>query len=503
MAESIYDVAIIGAGITGASVARELTKTSAKVALIEKENDVSCGSSKANSGIIHGGYDPVPGTLMARLNVRGSELYPDLAEKLHFDYKKTGSLVIAFDEKGKGLLTTLLERGRKNGVKELSIVDSSELHQMEPNLGENALAALYSPSAAIVSPYKATWAFAESAVINGAEFLRNTAVHAIEKTDGGFLIHTGRGSIKTRFVVNAAGLSAGTISEMAGARKYVIKQRRGEYCLLDNKCGTLVHHVLFQTPTELGKGVLVTQTVDGNILIGPSADDQSQDLNEYKGTSALSQAEILEKASLTIPEIPRGNIINSFAGIRAIAYTADSAGNPDKPVDDFIVEEDPEVKGFFNAGGICSPGLSSAPAAAEYLVGLLGKAGLDVTKRTGFVEERRGIAAFSHADVQTQLHLIRENPLYGQIICRCETVTEAEIVQAIHSPLGARDLDGIKRRTRAGMGRCQSGFCSPRVTEILSRELKIPMTSVTKKGGSSYILADSTRNFADGNGGAE
>ena len=492
-----YDVAIIGAGITGACIARELAKTSAKIALIEKENDVACGSSKANSAIVHGGFDPVPGTLMARLNVRGSELYPELAKKLNFDYENNGSLVIAFDEQGRALLNTLLDRGRKNGVKDLRIVESEELHDMEPNLGDNSLAALYSPTAGIMCPYKATWAFAESAVINGAEFFRNTAVHAIEKTDGVFVLRTGHGEIRAKYVVNAAGIFADKVSAMAGARKFVIKQRRGEYCLLDNNCKSLVNHTLFQTPTALGKGVLVTQTVDGNILIGPSADDQSGDMDGYTGTTAVSQADVLAKASLTIPDIPRGNIINSFAGIRAIACETDENGNAGESVEDFIIEEDANVKGFINASGICSPGLSAAPATAEYVAELLKSAGLDVKKRDDFIEERKGITAFHTADIATRLKLIKEDPLYGQIICRCETVTEAEIVQAIRSPLGALDVDGIKRRTRAGMGRCQSGFCSPRVTEILSREAHIPMTSVTKKGGSSFMLAGKTRDFSD------
>ena len=492
-----YDVAIIGAGITGACIARELAKTSAKIALIEKENDVACGSSKANSAIVHGGFDPVPGTLMARLNVRGSELYPELAKKLNFDYENNGSLVIAFDEQGRALLNTLLDRGRKNGVKDLRIVESEELHDMEPNLGDNSLAALYSPTAGIMCPYKATWAFAESAVINGAEFFRNTAVHAIEKTDGVFVLRTGHGEIRAKYVVNAAGIFADKVSAMAGARRFVIKQRRGEYCLLDNNCKSLVNHTLFQTPTALGKGVLVTQTVDGNILIGPSADDQSGDMDGYTGTTAASQADVLAKASLTIPDIPRGNIINSFAGIRAIACETDENGNAGESIEDFIIEEDANVKGFINASGICSPGLSAAPATAEYVAELLKSAGLDVKKRDDFIEERKGITAFHTADIATRLKLIKEDPLYGQIICRCETVTEAEIVQAIRSPLGALDVDGIKRRTRAGMGRCQSGFCSPRVTEILSREAHISMTSVTKKGGASFMLAGKTRDFSD------
>jgi glycerol-3-phosphate dehydrogenase len=497
MTNKIYDVAVIGAGITGACIARELSRTNACVALIEKENDVACGSSKANSGIIHAGYDPVPGSLMAQFNIRGAALYPELAEKLHFDYKRIGSLVIAFDGTGRNTIEALFERGRKNGVEELRIIEAAELHAMEPNLSENAVAALYAPTAAVVSPYKATWAVAESAVINGVNLFCNTMVHAIEKAGGLFILRTGKGIISARFVVNAAGIAAGKVSVLAGGRRFVIKQRRGEYCLFDQKCGTLVNHVLFQTPTELGKGVLVTQTVDGNVLIGPSADDQNAVDDEYKGTTIESQSLILQKASLTIPELPSGFIINSFAGIRALAYTADAAGNPDKPLNDFIIEEDESVHGFFNAAGICSPGFSSAPAIAEYMVKLLAAEGLDIGRRPGFIEERPEIPVFSTADTKTKYALIKKNPLYGRIICRCGMVTEAEIVQAINSPLGARDIDGIKRRTRAGMGRCQGGFCSPRVTEILSREMHIPMESVTKKGGASYILQGKTRDFPE------
>ncbi|MBP3709624.1 MAG: NAD(P)/FAD-dependent oxidoreductase [Treponema sp.] len=494
--QTLFDVAIIGAGIVGSCIARELAKTSAKIVLIEKENDVACGSSKANSAIVHGGFDPLPDTLMARFNVRGTAMYEELAKKLNFEYDKIGSLVLAFDEDGVVLLNKLLERGKANGVPDLRIVASDELHEMEPNVNEDACAALYAPSAGIICPYKATWAFAESAVINGVTFCRNTAVHAIKKEDDLFVLRSGHGEIRAKYVVNAAGLFSDKVSQMAGARVFVIKQRRGEYCLLDNKCKSLVHHTLFQTPTALGKGVLVTPSVDGNILIGPSANDQSGDMSGYTGTTALAQADVLEKASLTIPDIPRGNIINSFAGIRAIACEIDSDGSA-KDIDDFIIEEDAAVKGFINVSGICSPGLSAAPAIAEYVVELLNNAGLNTQRRSGFIEERAGIAAFNTADIQARQKLVKENRLYGQIVCRCETVTEAEIVQAIHTPLGALDVDGIKRRTRAGMGRCQSGFCSPRVTEILSRELQIPMTSITKKGGSSFMLAGKTRDFAD------
>lgn len=484
-----YDVVIIGAGISGACIARELSKTTAKICLLDKEDDVSCGTSKANSGIIHAGYDAKNGTLMAKYNLRGSELFSDLAQKLHFDYKQIGSLVIAFDEDGLEKLQTLLERGNKNGVKNLRIIQKDELFQMEPNLNEEALAALYAPTAAIISPYQATWAIAESAVLNGVTFLRNTAVHSIQKDENqSFILSTTSGQIKTKYVINAAGLKADEISKMAGARDFKIIQRKGEYCLLDNKCINLVNHVLFQTPSPLGKGVLVTQTVDGNILIGPSADDILKEKKDYTGTTSYSQTSILKTARLTIPDIPQRNIINSFAGIRAIAVEPDGT-----PINDFIVEEDKKVSGFINVAGICSPGLTSAPAIAEDVVKILKQAGLKVELNSNFIEERLGIPNFKKADYEEKLELIKKDSRFGQIICRCEMITEGEIVAAIHSPIGAVDLDGVKRRTRAGMGRCQAGFCSPRVTEILSRELQIPMLNVTKRGGTSYVLDSKTR----------
>ncbi len=493
MAEKNYDVAIIGAGITGSCIARELSKTNASICLIEKEDDVSCGSSKANSGIVHAGYDAENGTLMAKYNVRGSEIFEDLSKKLNFDYKRIGSLVLAFDEDGRKKIQTLLERGNKNGVKQLRIVEQEELRQMEPNISEEAVAALYAPTAAIISPYQTTWAFAESAVINGTDFLRSTKVHSIKKADDGtFTLETTKGEIKAKYVVNAAGLFADRISEMAGARKFKIVQRRGEYCLLDNKCANLVNHVLFQTPTALGKGVLVTQTVDGNILIGPSAEDAAISQKNYTGTTTVSQDAILKAANLSVPEIPRRNIINSFAGIRAIAYEENADGEL-KPVNDFIIEEDKTVKGFINVSGICSPGLTSAPAIAEDVVVLLKNAGLKVEENKNFIEERKGIPSFKNASQKDKVALIKYDKRYGQIICRCEMITEGEIVAAIKCPVGAVDLDGVKRRTRAGMGRCQAGFCSPRVTEILSRELGIPMVNVTKRGGTSYILDSKTR----------
>lgn len=482
----IYDIAIIGAGISGACIARELSKYKVNVCIIEKANDVSCGTSKANSGIVHAGYDAVPGTLMAKLNVEGCSIYPELSRQLHFDYKNIGSLVVAFNEKDMEHVQKLYDRGLKNGVKQMKIVNQEELRKLEPNISEEAVGALLAESAGIVSPYMATWAVAENAVMNGVKLFLETEVHGIEKNEL-FTVKTGKGDIQAKCVVNAAGLYADKISAMAGAREYVIKPRRGEYYLLDNKCSNLANHTLFQTPDEMGKGILVTPTVDGNILSGPTASDDGDKTSTQ--TTAAGQNQVFEKSEKTIPNIPRRNIINSFAGVRAVALNPDGTG-----VGDFIIEEDSKVKGFINVGGICSPGLTAAPAIGIYVRELIEKSfGRKFETNPDFVAVRKGIESFTDASDERKAQLIEENPLYGRMICRCEMITEAEIVAAIKSPVGARDLDGVKRRTRAGMGRCQSGFCSPRVTEIIARELDIPMTSVTKNGGCSYILNSKTR----------
>lgn len=496
-----YDVAIIGGGISGASIARELSRYCLNVCILEKENDVSCGTSKGNSGIIHAGYDPEPNTCMARLNIEGVKLYPKLAEELHFDFKLIGSLVIAFGSDDEKILEELLERGKKNGVFELRIIDYDELVKREPHISEDATKALYAPNVAIISPYQATWSLAENAVQNGVKLFTECEVHSItkpEKVNDMFTLHTGKGDITATYVVNAAGLYADTISAMVGGKQFIILPRRGEYCLLDNNCHDLAHHVLFQTPNELGKGVLVSPTVDENILVGPSADSYSD--KTFMGTLKENQEFILKKGEKTIPTIPRRNIINSFAGARAIAYYCDDEGNQGEAVNDFIIEEDTKVTGFIQVSGISSPGLAAAPAIGTEVVRILKTAGLKLTKNKDFIPVHKGIPNFKRASIERKKQLIEENPLYGRIICRCEMITEAEIVQAINGAVGAVDLDGVKRRTRTGMGRCQGGFCSPRVTEIISRERNIPMIDVTKKGGCSFILNSKTRTHAGDNG---
>ena len=495
----IYDVAIIGGGIIGSSIARELSRYKLHTCIIEKEDDVSTGTSKANSGIVHGGYDPEPGSLMAKLNVEGSSLFKTWAKELHIDYKNIGSLVVAFSEEDKDHIKRLYERGKTNGVPQLELISQEKLQEIEPNINPDAVGALLCQSASIISPYQATWAIAENAVDNGVKLFLETKVHSItppatkttETTENLWTINTGKGEIKSHFVVNAAGLYSDEISRMAGAKNFIIKPRKGEYFLLDSNVSNLVKHTIFQTPNALGKGVLVTPTVDGNILVGPTAEDTEE--KSDTATTRTGQDLILEKAELSIPDIPKRNIINSFSGVRAIAYEVNSDGTTGEKIKDFIIEEDEKQKGFINVAGICSPGLSAAPAIGVYVTELLEKAGLKLTKNPDFIPIHKGIESFKDATLERQQELIEENPLYGRIICRCEMITEGEIVKAIHSTIGARDLDGIKRRVRAGMGRCQSGFCSPKITSILSRELEIPLTSVTKNGGSSYILNSKTR----------
>ena len=494
----IYDVAVIGAGIVGSCIARELSRYKLNVCMLEKENDVSCGTSKANSGIVHAGYDPEPGTLMALLNVKGAEMYPKLAQELHFDFKQIGSFVVAFSDEDMAHLEKLLQRGKTNGVKELKIIDRLELEKLEPNIANEACGALFAPTAGIISPYQATWAIAECAVQNGVKLFLNSQVRSIEyeKPDAEsneplFAVKTAKGVIKARFVVNAAGLYADKINKMIGAKSFETVPRRGEYCLLDSNCKNIASHVLFQPPSKLGKGVLVTPTVDGNILIGPSADNVQKP--DETATTQEGQQTVFDTACRTIPDLPRRNIINSFAGVRALAFC--KKNEKLEPLNDFLIEEDDSVKKFITVGGIASPGLTAAPAIGVYVVELLKNAGLQLELNSDFVAVRKGIESFARASALHKAELIEENQLYGRIICRCEMITEAEIVQAIHSVIGASDLDGVKRRTRSGMGRCQGGFCSPRVTEILSRELKIPMIEVTKKGGYSYMLYSKTRSI--------
>ncbi|WP_315119445.1 NAD(P)/FAD-dependent oxidoreductase [uncultured Clostridium sp.] len=470
----MYDVVIVGAGIIGCSIARELSKYKLKTCVLEKCNDICMGTTKANSAIIHAGEDPIPGTLKAKLNVKGNFMYTKLSEELDFDFKRNGSLVLCFNEKDMDKLIELRDRGIENGVPNMSILNREEALEIEPNLSELVVAALYLPTGGIVCPFEATVAFAENAYVNGVEFKLNTEVNNIVKTENGYKLITSNGDIDGKIIVNAAGVFADDLNNMVSEKKFKITARKGEYCLFDKATGDLVSKTLFQLPTELGKGVLVTPTVHGNLLIGPSAEDieDKNDLNTKK--EALDY--ILDKGKLSIKEVPLSGIITSFSGLRAKGNTGD-----------FIIGEAKDAPNFINVASIESPGLSSAPAIAE-MIGEIVENKLSPEKNENFNPVRKGIIKFENLNNEERNNLIKNNPSYGKIICRCETVTEAEIIDAIKRPLGARDLDGVKRRTRAGMGRCQAGFCTSRIIDILCKELDKDKEEITKFGNNSNLL---------------
>lgn len=483
------DVVIVGGGVTGCSIARELSRYKLDITLIEKEDDVAEGTSKANSAIIHAGFDATPGTWKAKLNVKGSMLFPHLCHELDVPFKLNGSLVVAVGEEEAKNLDELFQKGIKNGVKDLSIIGRDELLKMEPNLSPNVTAALYAPTGGIVCPYELTIALAENACQNGVKFLFNAPVTNISKDeDGYFTITTPKGEVKTRFIVNAAGLFADEIAKMTGAEEYTITPRKGEYLIFDKQFGDLVSRTIFPTPSKISKGILVAPTVDGNVFIGPNSNN-IEDKEDLKVTDEGID-EIVSGGKKLLPDLPMRNIIRSFAGLRAVSNT-----------NDFIIEASKEVRGFINAGGIQSPGLSAAPAIAEMIANILAEEGLKLDIKKDFIPNRPKKYRFRELDNETRKKLIKKDPAYGHVICRCETITEAEIVDAIRRPVGARSIDAVKRRTRAGMGRCQGGFCSPRVAEILARELNIPYTEITNKGPGTEILVGQIREFLDTKGG--
>lgn len=475
------DVIIIGGGVVGCSVARELSRYDADILLLERGNDVSVGTSKANSGIVHGGYDAKPGTLKAKFNVAGNAMFDALARELDFPFKRNGSMVLCFDKADIGKLLELKEQGVKNGVQGLYVLEGYEaVKAMEPYVSENVVAALVVPNGGIVSPYEMTIAYAENAATNGVEFRFGSEVTAIDKIDGGLQVTCADGfTAQAKYVVNAAGVYADVINNMISPDKMHITARKGDYELLDKTCGYMASHTLFQMPTKMGKGVLVTPTCHGNILVGPTATDVTD--KDDVATTPEELASAFDRALLTMPSLNRRNIITQFSGLRAHLDT-----------DDFVIGESAAVKGLYNVAGIESPGLSSAPAIAVHVAEDIAKK-LSLGKNANFVAERKGISHFATLSDEERQKLVAENPLYGRIVCRCETVTEGEIVEAIRRKPGAVDMDGVKRRTRQGMGRCQAGFCTPRVMEILSRELGVPMTEVTKRGGNSQFVIGRTK----------
>ena len=473
----IYDSVIIGSGVIGSAAARELARYKGTFCVLEKNEDVCTGTSKANSAIIHGGFDAKTGSLMAKMNVAGNKMMDSIALELDVPFKRNGAMVLCFDDNNLGKLRELYDRGMANGVPDMKMLTREEAVEMEPELSDKVCGALFIPTSGIICPFELTLGLAENAADNGVEFKFNSGVKAIEKTDFGYRLITEKEIIETKSVVNCAGVYGDEIHNMVCEDKLSIKPRKGEYILCDKAVGSLVSRTLFQLPTALGKGVLVSPTVHGNLILGPTAEDIED--KEGTDTCAKGLSDVLAKAALSVKNLPSRQAITSFSGLRA---------HTDR--DEFILQESTSPN-FFDAVGIESPGLSSAPAIGIYMAEMVAEKNA-LQKKTDFNPIRRGIIKADALPFEERAKLIEKEPNYGQIICRCEMISEGEILSAIHRTLGATTLDGVKRRTRAGMGRCQSGFCSPKVMDILSRELNLPLTEIHKNGGSSVIVTEKT-----------
>jgi len=476
----MYDVTIIGAGIIGTSIARELSKFQLKTILVDKENDVANGTTKANSAIVHAGFDCKPGTVKAKMNVRGNQMYEQMCIELDVPYKKIGSLVVAFDEEGLDTLEKLIKQGEINGVPGLQIYSKDEVQKREPNLSKDIIGALYAPTAGIVGSYELAIALAENAADNGVEILLNSPVTNIEKTVDGFNVFAGERKIKSRFVINCAGVYADQINNLINEPSFQILPFIGEYNLFDKSTGDFLNMIVFQAPSKKGKGVVTLPTVEGNFLIGPTSEGPKEP-NDLK-TSRNGLAELREKGKKVVPDFPFQKVITSFAGLRA-------------KVDhnDFIIEESSTNPQFINVAAIDSPGLTAAPAIAEKIIEMLTEKHDFPKKEPAYVPTRRMITRFIETSNENKAKLIEKDPRYGRVICRCENITEGDIVDMIHRNAGATTVDGVKRRVRAGAGRCQGGFCSPRVMEILAREMNVDITSIVKDKQDSFILTGETK----------
>ena len=466
-----YDVIIIGGGVVGCAVARELSRSRAEVLLIDKECEVGFGTSKANSGIIHAGHHSDPATVKGRLEWRGNQAWDDLADDLGFGFDRIGELTVAFDEDDLRTLDELEQQGRAKGVTGLRRWDAERVRREEPALSHDIIGALHAPSAGVVNPYEACFSLAENAVQNGVRLVLGQAVLGIERRDDGFDVRTERSTYACRYVVNAAGLFADEIAKMVGIDDLEIRARKGEEYLLDKRLRGYVTRLIFPSPTPTSKGVLVIPTYDGTLMVGPTSHwSEKDDLS----TSAEGAAEVFEKVRRLAPGISERDCIAEFAGLRAVATG-----------EDFILGAS-AVPGFIQAAGIQSPGLTAAPALAEEVVAELVAQGLTLALDPDFEPRIPAPTRFAEADPERQVQLAQRDPRFARMVCRCEWVTEGEIVEAIER--GARTLDGLKFRTRAGMGRCQGGFCSWGCMELLEELADVPIEDVTKRGGDSWVV---------------
>ncbi|MDO8389568.1 MAG: NAD(P)/FAD-dependent oxidoreductase [Actinomycetota bacterium] len=474
MAQRVHDVAIIGGGVVGCAIAHELGRSRLRTVLLEQAAEVGFGTSKANSGIIHGGHQAAPTTLKGRLEWQGNQLWDALCAELGFGFARVGALTVALDEADLPALETLEHHAAAKGVPGVERWSRARLRHAEPNLTKQAIAAVYAPTTAVINPYEACFGLAESAARNGVEIRTGCAVTALSHDGEVWTIATCTGPVRARFVLNATGTAAARIAAMAGAGEYRLRYRKGEEYLLDKRLQGLVQHVIYPCPSPTSKGTLVIPTYDGTIMIGPTADEvlDADDL----ATTASGAERVIAAAQRLVPGISERDVIAEFAGMRAIVDGEDFRIGPT------------EAPGFFDVAGIQSPGLTAAPAIALMVADLLREAGLDLDDSGPPLPPLPPFVHFAGAPIARQQELAAADPRYGHIVCRCEVVTEAEVCQAIAR--GAGTLDGIKFRTRAGMGRCQGGFCTSRCMALLASELDVPLTAVTKRGGDSWLVVE-------------
>ncbi|MGU8477938.1 FAD-dependent oxidoreductase [Clostridium perfringens] len=466
------DIIVIGAGVVGCSIARELSKYNLDVLVVEKNSDVSEGVSKGNSGIVHAGYNEKIGTLKAKLNIEGNKMFDDLSRDLQFPFKRNGAFILAFSDEDMKTLEGLKEKGEKLGVEGLEILTREEALNIEPNLNKEIVGVLNVKTSGIVSPYEMTIALAENAAENGVEFKLNSKVTNIEKISEGYKVTlNNKEVVNGRLIINASGLEGAFLNNLVSMSKREINPVKGEYCLFDKVAGAMINKTLFQVPSELSKGVLVTPTAEGNLLVGPNAVE-----GKTLETSREGIDEILDKSKKSVEELPLARILNTFSGIR-----------PKTNHGDFIVEELEDAKNFINVIGIDSPGLTAAPAIGVYVVNMI-KNKLDLVEKKNFKKTREKIARFAELSLEEKNRLIKEKPAYGHMVCKCEFVTEGEIVEAIHRPIPALTVDAIKRRTRASMGGCQGIGCTLPISKILSRELGIDISDINKNSEGSPVI---------------
>lgn len=466
------DIIVIGAGVVGCSIARELSKYNLDVLVVEKNSDVSEGISKGNSGIVHAGYNEKIGTLKAKLNIEGNKIFDDLSRDLQFPFKRNGAFILAFSDEEMKTLESLKENGEKLGVEGLEILTREEALNIESNLNKEIVGVLNVKTSGIVSPYEMTIALAENAAENGVEFKLNSKVTNIEKISEGYKVTlNNKELVSGKIIINASGLEGAFLNNLVSMTKREINPVKGEYCLFDKVAGAMINKTLFQVPNKLSKGVLVTPTAEGNLLVGPNAVE-----GKTLETSREGIDEILDKSKKSLEELPVARILNTFSGIR-----------PKTKGGDFIIEEVEDAKNFINVIGIDSPGLTAAPAIGVYVVNMI-KERLDLVEKKNFKKTREKIVRFAELSLEEKNKLIKEKPAYGHMVCKCEFVTEGEIVEAIHRPIKALTVDAIKRRTRASMGGCQGVGCTLPISKILSRELGIDISDINKNIEGSPVI---------------